>query len=127
MLTVKQLLQGAEPDRRTVGLLAGGTCVAGALAVLVSKFNSHRQAKAKIQRARDRRTESLRRAEEAVLRYNKSVRASRDGNMNYVGLCVIRQSIVVTLIIQQKFVNVFRAGVFVVCVVRTYGTARDFL
>ncbi|XP_075895434.1 fatty-acid amide hydrolase 1 isoform X1 [Nelusetta ayraudi] len=72
MLSVKQLLQGTEPDRRTAGLLAGGACVAGALAVLVSKFNNHRQVKAKIQRARDRRTESLRRAEEAVLRYNKS-------------------------------------------------------
>lgn len=86
MLSVKQLLQGTEPDRRTAGLLAGGACVAGALAVLVSKFNNHRQVKAKIQRARDRRTESLRRAEEAVLRYNKSVRVSRDGNMNIGGL-----------------------------------------
>lgn len=95
MLTVKQLLQGALPDRRTFGLLAGGTCVAGALAVLLSKFNSHRQAKAKIQRARDRRTESLRRAEEAVLRYNKSVRVPRDGNIYFAGLCIISQSIVV--------------------------------
>lgn len=66
--------------------MAGGACVAGALAVLVSKLNSHRLAKVKIQRARDRRTESLRRAEEAVLRYSKLVRVSRDGNMDFGGL-----------------------------------------
>lgn len=92
MLSVKQLLQGTESDRRTAGLLAGGACVAGALAVLVSKFNSHRQAKGKIQRARDRRTESLQRAEEAVLRYNKSVRVLRDRKKKYINICILAVS-----------------------------------
>lgn len=119
MLTVKQLLQGTEPDRRTAGLLAGGTCVAGALAVLVSKFNSHRQAKAKIQRARERRTESLRRAEEAVLRYNKSVRLPRDESICFAGLCVISQSVVVNSFVQSlshtNIVNLVNLFVQVFC------------
>lgn len=75
MQNVKQVLQGAELDRRTAGLLAGGVCVAGALAVLACKLNGHWQQKAKIRRARERREESLRRAEQLVLEYNESVRA----------------------------------------------------
>lgn len=74
MQNVKQVLQGAELDRRTAGLLAGGACVAGVLAVLVSKFKDHWQQKAKIQRARERRAESLQRAEQLVLQHNESVR-----------------------------------------------------
>lgn len=94
MLTVGQLL--AEYDRRSLGLLAGGACLAGAVAaVLLSRFHGQRHARARIQRARDRRTESLRRAEEAVLRYEQSVRTWRDRNMNCAGLCVIGQLAVV--------------------------------
>lgn len=80
MQNVKQLLQGAELDRRTAGLLAGGACVAGALAVLLSKFNGRRQQKAKIQRARERRAMSLRRAEQLVLQRKESVRALASGD-----------------------------------------------
>lgn len=76
MDNVKQFLQGVELDKRTAALLTTGACVTGALVVLVRKVNSHREAKEKIQRARNRRAESLRRAEQAVLDYKESVRAA---------------------------------------------------
>lgn len=76
MGNVNQFLQGMELDKRTVTLLTGGACVAGALLVLVRKVNRHRETKEKIQRARNRRAESLQRAEQAVLQYKKSVRAA---------------------------------------------------
>lgn len=79
MQNVKQVLQGAELDRRTAGLLAGGACVAGVLAWLANKLKDHCQQKAKIQRARDRRAESLRRAEQLVLECNESVRVPSSG------------------------------------------------
>lgn len=72
MEKVKQYLQGVELDGGTAALLTGAACVVGALLVMVRKVNSHQEAKDKIQRARDRRTESLQRAEQAVLRYKAS-------------------------------------------------------
>lgn len=75
MENLKQFLRGVELDRRTASILTGGACVAGALVVLVRKVNSQRDAKEKIERARTRRTESLQRAEQAVLEYKESVRA----------------------------------------------------
>lgn len=75
MENVKHLLNGVELDKRTAVLLTGGACFAGAVAVLVGKVNIHREAMDKIRRARNRRTESLQRAEQAVLRFKESVRA----------------------------------------------------
>ncbi|XP_040895350.1 fatty-acid amide hydrolase 1 [Toxotes jaculatrix] len=72
MEKVKQVLQGAELDGRTAALLTGAACGVGALVVLVRKVTSRRETKEKIQRARNRRTDSLQRAEEAVLRYKES-------------------------------------------------------
>uniref|UniRef100_A0A3Q0S6Z1 Fatty-acid amide hydrolase 1 n=1 Tax=Amphilophus citrinellus TaxID=61819 RepID=A0A3Q0S6Z1_AMPCI len=48
----------------TVALLTGVGCCIGALVVLVKKINSHREMKEKIERARNRRDESLQQAEE---------------------------------------------------------------
>lgn len=75
MENVQQLLNGVELDKRTAVLLTGGVCIAGAVAVLMGKVNIHREAKDKIRRARNRRTESLQRAEQAVISYKESVRA----------------------------------------------------
>ncbi|XP_039983659.1 fatty-acid amide hydrolase 1 [Xiphias gladius] len=72
MEKVKELLRGGELDRRTAALLTGAACGAGALAVLLVRKVTSRQTKEKIQRARNRRTESLQRAEQAVLRYKES-------------------------------------------------------
>lgn len=76
METVNQFLRGTELDQRTVALVTGGACVVGALLVLVRKVSSHRETKEKIQRARNRRAESLQRAEQHVLQYKKSVRTA---------------------------------------------------
>lgn len=74
MENVTQFLREMELDhRRAAALLTGAACGVGALVVLVRKVNSHMETKEKIQRARDRRTESLRRAEQALLRYKQSV------------------------------------------------------
>lgn len=75
MENVKQLLNGVELDKRTAVILTGSVCLAGAVAVLVGKVKIHREARDKIRRARNRRTESLQRAEQAVFTYKKSVRA----------------------------------------------------
>uniref|UniRef100_A0A8C9ZPY9 Fatty-acid amide hydrolase 1 n=1 Tax=Sander lucioperca TaxID=283035 RepID=A0A8C9ZPY9_SANLU len=72
MENVKQILQGVELDTRTVALLTGAACGVGALVVLVQKVHSHQEMKEKIQRARNRRADSLQRAEQAVLQYKKS-------------------------------------------------------
>ncbi|XP_035509343.1 fatty-acid amide hydrolase 1 [Morone saxatilis] len=72
MDSVKQFLQGVELDNRTAALLTGAACGVGALVVLVRKVSSHQEAKDKIRRARTRRTESLQRAEQAVLQYKES-------------------------------------------------------
>uniref|UniRef100_A0A3Q0RZA6 Fatty acid amide hydrolase n=1 Tax=Amphilophus citrinellus TaxID=61819 RepID=A0A3Q0RZA6_AMPCI len=56
----------------TVALLTGVGCCIGALVVLVKKINSHREMKEKIERARNRRDESLQQAEEVVLQYKQS-------------------------------------------------------
>ncbi|XP_073331917.1 fatty-acid amide hydrolase 1 [Pagrus major] len=72
MDNVKLYLRGVELDRRTAAGLAGAVGVVGALTVLVRTVSSRRVAKEKIQRARDRRDESLQRAEQAVLRYKES-------------------------------------------------------
>ncbi|XP_078115240.1 fatty-acid amide hydrolase 1 [Sander vitreus] len=71
MENVKQLLQGVELDTRTMALLTGAACGVGALVVLVQKVHSHQKMKEKIQRARNRRADSLQRAEQAVLQYKK--------------------------------------------------------
>lgn len=72
---VKQLLQGTELDNRTAALWTGAACCVGALVMLVRKVNVHQKTKEKIQRARNRRTESLQRAEQAVLQYKETVTA----------------------------------------------------
>ncbi|XP_029002925.1 vitamin D3 hydroxylase-associated protein-like [Betta splendens] len=64
-----QLLQGMELDSWTAALLTSAACGVGALVVLVHRVTRHQQATEKIQRARKWRTESLERAEQAVLRY----------------------------------------------------------
>uniref|UniRef100_A0A3P8S276 Fatty acid amide hydrolase n=1 Tax=Amphiprion percula TaxID=161767 RepID=A0A3P8S276_AMPPE len=67
----KEVLQEAKMDCWTAALL---TIVAGVGTLLLLRrvVSSHPEAKEKIQRARNRRTESLRRAEEAVIRYKQS-------------------------------------------------------
>uniref|UniRef100_A0A668T257 Fatty-acid amide hydrolase 1 n=1 Tax=Oreochromis aureus TaxID=47969 RepID=A0A668T257_OREAU len=59
-------------DFKVAALLTGVACFGGYLIVLVKKINSHRKAEEKIKRARNRRDESLQRAEQAVLRYKES-------------------------------------------------------
>lgn len=76
MENVQQFLQGVELDNRSAALLTGAACGVGALVVLALKVASHQETKDKIRRARDRQTESLQRAEQAVLRYKESVRLS---------------------------------------------------
>ncbi len=76
MENVKQFLPSVELDNRTAALLTGAACGVGAVVVLVRRISSHQQAKKKIQRARDRRAESLQRAELAVLQYKTSVRVN---------------------------------------------------
>ncbi|XP_029002928.1 vitamin D3 hydroxylase-associated protein-like [Betta splendens] len=58
-----------ELDSWTAALLTSAACGVGALVVLVHRVTRHQQATEKIQRARKWRTESLERAEQAVLRY----------------------------------------------------------
>ena len=73
MENLKLLVQRAEVDKRTAALLAGAACGAGAAVLLIRRAIRFREAQDKIQRARERRTESLQRAEEAVQRYKESV------------------------------------------------------
>ncbi|KAA8589994.1 hypothetical protein FQN60_013359 [Etheostoma spectabile] len=73
MDNVKQILQGVELDHRTVALLTGAACGVGALVLLVQKVRSHQEMMEKIQRARNRRTDSLQRAEQAVQQHKKSL------------------------------------------------------
>ncbi|XP_070817906.1 fatty-acid amide hydrolase 1 [Chaetodon trifascialis] len=72
MEKAKQYLQEVELGSGTAALLTGAACVVGAVLVMVRRVSSHQEMKDKIQRARDRRTESLQRAEQAVLRYKAS-------------------------------------------------------
>ncbi|KAK1897259.1 Fatty-acid amide hydrolase 1 [Dissostichus eleginoides] len=67
---VKRYLENVEP--RTAALFTGAACMIGTVVVLLQKGYTHREAKAKIQKAQNRRTDSLQRAEHAVLQYNKS-------------------------------------------------------
>lgn len=77
MEEVRHLVLGAEFDKRTALVLTGGAFATGALVVVVlRKVYDRQQAKEKIRRARTRRDESLCRAEEAVLQYRASVRAT---------------------------------------------------
>uniref|UniRef100_A0A3B4FE93 Fatty-acid amide hydrolase 1 n=1 Tax=Pundamilia nyererei TaxID=303518 RepID=A0A3B4FE93_9CICH len=77
--TKTKTTQNTEPfikrvkmDNWTAALLTGVACIVGYLVVRVKKINSLRQAEEKIKRARNRRDESLQRAEQAVLRYKQS-------------------------------------------------------
>ncbi|XP_062250667.1 fatty-acid amide hydrolase 1 [Platichthys flesus] len=72
MENLKLLVHRAQVDKRTAALLAGAVCGAGAAVLLIRRVIRFREAKVKIQRARERRTESLQRAEEAVRRYKES-------------------------------------------------------
>ncbi|KAK5931102.1 hypothetical protein CgunFtcFv8_027280 [Champsocephalus gunnari] len=67
---VKRYLENVEP--RTAALFTGAACIIGTLVVLLQKGYTQREAKAKIHNAHNRRTDSLQRAEHAVLQYNKS-------------------------------------------------------
>uniref|UniRef100_A0A1A8SJI2 Fatty acid amide hydrolase n=1 Tax=Nothobranchius rachovii TaxID=451742 RepID=A0A1A8SJI2_9TELE len=69
---MEEFLQTVSVDKRTANLLTTAACGLGALLVLVRSVSSRRAAKEKIERARTRRTESLHRAEQAVLRYRQS-------------------------------------------------------
>ncbi|XP_059196403.1 vitamin D3 hydroxylase-associated protein-like [Centropristis striata] len=68
---VKQFLRGVELDNRMAALVTGAACGVGALVLLVQKVHSHHETRGKIQRARERRTDSVQRAEQAVLQYKK--------------------------------------------------------
>ncbi|XP_072245751.1 fatty-acid amide hydrolase 1 [Leuresthes tenuis] len=72
MQTIGRFVQDVKLDSRTVSLLTTAACGVGALLVLVRTVSGHRTTKEKIQSARERRTESLQRAEQAVLRYKES-------------------------------------------------------
>ncbi|KAM9357667.1 fatty-acid amide hydrolase 1 [Symphorus nematophorus] len=72
MENVREFLQGVELDNWTAARLAGAACGVGALVMLVQKVSSRKKAEEKMQRARNRRTESLQRAEQAVLKYKES-------------------------------------------------------
>ncbi|XP_054458233.1 fatty-acid amide hydrolase 1 [Anoplopoma fimbria] len=74
METVKEFLRGVEVDSRAAALLTGAAaaCGLGALVVLAQKVCRHQEAKEKMQKARNRRADSLQRAEQAVLQYRKS-------------------------------------------------------
>ncbi|CAK6955366.1 fatty-acid amide hydrolase 1 [Scomber scombrus] len=71
MASAQLFVHGLEVDSRTAALLTGAACVMGALVVLVRRVNSHQEAEKKIQKARNRRAESLQRAEQAVLEYKE--------------------------------------------------------
>ncbi|XP_030584230.1 vitamin D3 hydroxylase-associated protein-like [Archocentrus centrarchus] len=68
----QELIKSVKMDNWTAALLTGAACVGGALVVLVKKINNHLSTKEKIERARNRRDESLQRAEQAVHRYKQS-------------------------------------------------------
>ncbi|KAL4000442.1 KRAB domain-containing zinc finger protein [Sarotherodon galilaeus] len=69
---IQHLLKGVKMDNQTAALLTGVACAVGSVVVLVKKISSHRKAEEKIRRAKNRREESLQRAEQAVLRYKES-------------------------------------------------------
>lgn len=94
--TKTKITQNTEPfikrvkmDNWTAALLTGVACIVGYLVVRVKKINSLRQAEEKIQRARNRRDESLQRAEQAVLRYKQSVRVQSFGDFSTFSLSII--------------------------------------
>ncbi|XP_019135084.2 fatty-acid amide hydrolase 1 [Larimichthys crocea] len=72
MERIKLFLQGMELDNRTAALWTGAACAVGTFVMLVRKISIHQKTKKKIQRARNRRTESLQRAEQAVLQYKET-------------------------------------------------------
>lgn len=74
METLKDLVEGVKVESQTAVLLTSVVCGVGALLMVVQTVSGHRAAKDKIQRARNRRTESLQRAEQEVLRYKQLVR-----------------------------------------------------
>ncbi|XP_030583162.1 vitamin D3 hydroxylase-associated protein-like isoform X1 [Archocentrus centrarchus] len=65
--SIEQFITGMKMDNWTAALLTGTACCIGALAVLVKKTNSQRETKEKIERARNRREESLQRAEQHLM------------------------------------------------------------
>ncbi|XP_005795802.1 fatty-acid amide hydrolase 1 [Xiphophorus maculatus] len=71
METLKDLVEGVKVESQTAVLLTSAVCGVGALLMVVQTVSGHRAAKDKIQRARNRRTESLQRAEQEVLRYKQ--------------------------------------------------------
>uniref|UniRef100_A0A3B3Z182 Fatty-acid amide hydrolase 1 n=1 Tax=Poecilia mexicana TaxID=48701 RepID=A0A3B3Z182_9TELE len=75
METLKDLVRGVKVDSQAAVLLTSAACGVGALLMVVRTVSEHRAVKNKIQRARSRRTESLQRAEQEVLRYKQSALA----------------------------------------------------
>ncbi|XP_042072984.1 uncharacterized protein LOC106632720 [Haplochromis burtoni] len=69
---IEQFTKGVKMDKWAVALVTGATCVVGSVVMLVKKISSHRETEEKIKRARNKREESLQRAEQAVLRYKES-------------------------------------------------------
>ncbi|KAM4739181.1 fatty-acid amide hydrolase 1 [Anableps anableps] len=72
METLQGLVKGVKVESQTAALLTSAACGLGALLVVMRTVSGHRAAKEKIQRAKSRRTESLQRAEQEVLRYKQS-------------------------------------------------------
>ncbi|XP_029988879.1 fatty-acid amide hydrolase 1 [Sphaeramia orbicularis] len=75
-----------ELDKRTAALLTAAACGVGAVVVLVQKVSRHQEAKKRIQKATNLRTESLRRAEQEVLRYKQSHPATSSANILMLSL-----------------------------------------
>ncbi|XP_054908534.1 fatty-acid amide hydrolase 1 [Poeciliopsis prolifica] len=71
MESLKDLMMGVKVESQTAVLLTSAACGVGALLMVAQTVRGHRAAKDKIQRARSRRTESLQRAEQEVLRYKQ--------------------------------------------------------
>ncbi|XP_038126751.1 fatty-acid amide hydrolase 1 [Cyprinodon tularosa] len=72
METLQDLVKGVKMERQTVALLSSAACGVGALLVVFKTVSDHRAANEKTERARSRRTESLQRAEQEVLRYKQA-------------------------------------------------------
>ncbi|KAM9384752.1 fatty-acid amide hydrolase 1 [Pholidichthys leucotaenia] len=72
MMHLMEFLGEVNQEWLRAGLIGATACGLTACMVLAQQFSTHREVKAKIQRARDRRDESLQRAEQMVLRYMQS-------------------------------------------------------
>ncbi|KAM4549305.1 fatty-acid amide hydrolase 1 [Odontesthes bonariensis] len=93
MQTIGQFVQGVKMDGRIASLLTTAVCGVGALLVLVRTVSGRRTTREKIQRARERRTESLQRAEQAVLRYKESHPSINSAHILSLSLSELRKQL----------------------------------